>query len=419
MASASSAFAATLGEDGGKVPTGTPNLLQAVPAKVAVSSTVENPRDFPEHLMDGRMDTAWNGKTGDLHATIAFRVPADAHVDRVDITAGYDSHQKGGEKLDLFTANHRIKTIAVHRNGKKVKEVALDPQRRGFQPVPIDLDGGDFVLEVVGTEPGSKKDWKEIVVSEMRVVGRPGKELRKSGEPLRIAVGTLDTPVSAGLPADRSRLDVRKALADVCAQYIDSVKADYQRILAEPEGSSPMTEDKKSLKAPFCRPATWSGKFQGDATWKSATAVRAGYARSDAMHLVVELARGFALTPIVWDDAGANLTGCPSVVEASEVPEVRVDNGMLLAIVDGSRMTFVEPVDDKDNGGRYMAVRGAVACKDTGTSLECADYNPQYQEPLALKIQANPRGQPPLSSLPWSNVKKFHVGPDLQIVIDP
>ena len=36
-----------------------PNLLDVVPAKLAVSSTVANPRDFPEHLVDGRADTAW------------------------------------------------------------------------------------------------------------------------------------------------------------------------------------------------------------------------------------------------------------------------------------------------------------------------------------------------------------------------
>ncbi len=423
LASASAAFEATLAsaEDAsaGRAPTGAPNLLQTVPAKVAVSSTVDNPRDFPEHLMDGRMETAWNGKTGDLHPTIAFRVPADAHVERVDITAGYDAHQKSGERRDLFTANHRIKTLAVHRNGKKVKEVALDPQRRGFQPVPIDMDGGDFQLEVVATEPGTNKEWKEIVVSEMRVIGRPGKELRKSGEPLRIAVGGLDAPISGGLPADRSRPEVRKALADICAQYIDSVKADWVRLQAEPEGSSPITEDKKRWKAPFCTPAAWSGKFQGDATWKSVSAVRAGYAMSDGMHLVVELSRGFALAPIEWADAGANLTGCPSVFVPEEVPEVRVDNGRLLAIVDGSRMTFVESTDDKDDGSRGMWARGAVACRDTGAVLDCADYNPQYQEALAFKIQPKPRSRLPFSSLPWTNVKKFHVGPDLQIVIDP
>lgn len=418
---AASADAGTAADDATelRIAIGIPNLLQVVPAKVAVSSTVDNPRDFPEHLMDGRMDTAWNGKTGDLHATIAFRVPADAHVERVDITAGYESRQKSGEKLDLFSANHRIKTLAVHRNGKKVKEVSLDPQRRGFQPVPIDLDGGDFLLEVVATEPGSKKEWKEIVVSEMRVVGRPGKELRRAGEPLRITVGSLDAPTSAGLPLDRTRPEVRKALDDICAQYIDSVKEEWKQLQAEPEGESPMTENKKSWKPPFCHPTAWSGKFRGDATWKSVTAVRAGYATSAAMRLVVELPRGFALTPISWGDTGANLTGCPSVFVAEDVPEVRVDNGRLLAIVDGSRMGFVTPLNDADDGVRGAWARGATACKDTGSALECAEYNPQYQEALGTKLQPRPRSHVPFSTLPWKDLKNFHVGPDLQIIIDP
>jgi hypothetical protein len=56
-------------------------LLHATPALVAVSSRVDNPRDLPEFLVDGRAVTAWNGRTGDLvGGYMAFRVPADAVV---------------------------------------------------------------------------------------------------------------------------------------------------------------------------------------------------------------------------------------------------------------------------------------------------------------------------------------------------
>lgn len=66
------------------------DLLHSIACTVAVSSKVDNPKDFPEHLVDGKTETAWNSKTGDLHGFIAFRVPAVARVRRVELTAGFD-----------------------------------------------------------------------------------------------------------------------------------------------------------------------------------------------------------------------------------------------------------------------------------------------------------------------------------------
>lgn len=67
------------------------DLLHTVMATVAVSSKVANPKDFPEHLVDGRADTAWNGGTGDLNGFIAFRVPAASRVTRIELTVGFDA----------------------------------------------------------------------------------------------------------------------------------------------------------------------------------------------------------------------------------------------------------------------------------------------------------------------------------------
>ena len=53
------------------------SLIPWTESRVAVSSTVDNPKDYPEHLLDGKLDTAWNGKTGDLTGFIAFRVPRE------------------------------------------------------------------------------------------------------------------------------------------------------------------------------------------------------------------------------------------------------------------------------------------------------------------------------------------------------
>ena len=104
--------ATTVSPRGGATAARPPNLLELVPSKIAVSSTVQNPRDFPEHLMDGNLETAWNGKTGDLvGGSIRFKVPADAKIAYVEMTAGYSRVTD----VDLFTANHRIVKLRIPR----------------------------------------------------------------------------------------------------------------------------------------------------------------------------------------------------------------------------------------------------------------------------------------------------------------
>ncbi len=397
---------------------GTPNLLQIVPAKVAVSSTVDNPRDFPEHVMDGRLDTAWNGKTGDLGAWIAFRVPADAHVDRVDLTVGYD---RKTAKEDLFTENHRIQRVALSRNGQKLRDVTLDPDKRGWQSVPVDTDGGDFKLEVLATKAGTRAEWKEIVISELRVAGRPGKERRPPGEPLRISVGSLDAAIKGTLPTERVRAvspGAAKAVNDLCAEYIKKSTPVWEEMQRDP-GDGPNAEMRSDWKAPNCKSSPWSGTFTGDATWKNVAVVRTSLGVHDGQQLAVELARGWTLLDIVWADSGANLTGCPSVFEATSVPAIRVDHGALLVTVDGFAMTGVtpDPKDPNDDGMRGSLQRGAYACRDMGSAIECDFHNPQYQGALAIKV--SPRKNGNFRDEPWAGASKFHVDADGKIAVDP
>ncbi len=61
---ASPARAADAGaHEGGSRPT-VANLLYTTASVVAVSSKVDNPRDFPEHLIDGKAETAWSRTAG-------------------------------------------------------------------------------------------------------------------------------------------------------------------------------------------------------------------------------------------------------------------------------------------------------------------------------------------------------------------
>ncbi len=396
------------------VPEGTPNLLATVPSTVAVSSTVDNPHDFPEHLMDGRLDTAWNSKTGDLRPTIAFRVPVDAYVERVDLTVGFEKYGAGH---DLFAENHRIRRLAVLRDGKKLREVTLDPNKRGWQAVPVDARGGDFRLEVLETVAGTRKDWNEVVVSELRVVGEPGTHRIAPGTPLRVAVGSLDDRPTDELPAtESSSASPEPTLDAVCAAYLGSVEPLWKSMLADPQGGA--GERRGEWKPPFCRPTPWSGTFAGDAFFRQARALRVGFGLTDEARLVVETPRGWVLTPVAWDDAGANLTGCPSVWVPKDVPAVKVESGHLVAFVDGESMTLVYPEPTStDTGWRVLLQRGLTWCKDASGSLTCKTHDPQYDGALDMKSQPGSSSRVPWTSLRWSGGKSVHVERDGKLTI--
>jgi hypothetical protein len=178
------------------------DLLHSVACTVAVSSKVDNPKDFPEHLVDGKTETAWNGKTSDLHGFIAFRTPRVSRVRKVELTVGFD---KKGPRGDLFTQNHRITRVRLSREGKVLREVDLDPNVRGMQSIDLDEEGGDFRLDVLATLPGSEKSWKELTVSEFRVMGTAGGAPENPEHVPAMAIGNLDgvperKPAGRGTP---------------------------------------------------------------------------------------------------------------------------------------------------------------------------------------------------------------------------
>ncbi|HEU4537348.1 MAG TPA: hypothetical protein VFS00_24680 [Polyangiaceae bacterium] len=150
------------------------DLLHETAAEVAVSSNVRNPHDFPEHLVDGRPETAWNGKTGDLvGGWVAFRLPSGVRVRRIELSAGFDKTSPAG---DLFTMNHRVRRVRVSHDGKTLFERDLDPAIRA--PQPLDLErprgGGVYRIEILAVEPGTKAAWRELSLSELKVWGEPG-----------------------------------------------------------------------------------------------------------------------------------------------------------------------------------------------------------------------------------------------------
>jgi|GEM_PF-5969743 len=180
------------------------NLSTSVPTTIAVSSTVDNAAIKPEHIADGKLDTAWNSRTGDLAPHVMIRVPATAKVTSIKLTAGFTKVDK---KLgDLFTMNPRIKKVRV-TSGSIAKDFDLDITNRGLQELALDLPGGDIDIAVVASEPGTKKTWREISISELEVWG------------------TTATAVKAQKPAIRMRsLDALPALSKAeCAKLAGKI----------------------------------------------------------------------------------------------------------------------------------------------------------------------------------------------------
>lgn len=361
-----------------------PNLLDIVPSKVAVSSAVQNPRDFPEHIVDGRLDTAWNGKTGDLvGGWIAFRVPKDAKVRRIELIVGYDK-VKGD--VDLFTANHRIKSVTVSRDGKKVLDHTFDTSKRALQAIDIDGPGGDYQIKVTATEPGTNPKWKELVVSELRVVGDPGKARSSGKDPVRVSVGGLDKE------PDEIQVDVIPAteivgpaadLAAVCSTWLRSLDA------TKKEREETAKNHELTLGGPSCKdvPLKMRAPFTGDATFKAVHAVRLSDGLSSRTQLVVDTPKGSFLLPISWAWDDPLDPGCPSIVRMYALRAARIENGHFLAVLDGDRTSFNE------EGKPFpIAMTGVAWCKDGGSKPSCKHFDPQFHSPILGSFAIAPDG---------------------------
>ncbi|MDX2086539.1 MAG: hypothetical protein SFX73_01760 [Kofleriaceae bacterium] len=203
------------------------DLLREPTTTIAVSSTVDNAKIVPAHLIDGKLQTAWNSRTGDLvGAWIAVRVPKAARVTSIKMSAGFTHVDKHG---DLFTMNPRIRKVRVTRDGTVLGEHVLDIERRTLQELPVDAGGGTFKIEVIEIVAGTRTAWKEISVSELEVWGTPGSGGNRARGKPTVRVGSLDGPppfpttqcTKLIFPdAERGRIDAAKD-----AEVIERVEA--------------------------------------------------------------------------------------------------------------------------------------------------------------------------------------------------
>jgi hypothetical protein len=223
------------------------DLLGAVRTDIAVSSVYRDQAQQATKLVDGDIETAWNSRTGDLvGAWIEVRVPATSTVTAIALTAGFTRVSEGN---DLFTGNHRIRRVRVLRDGTEIAAANLDPESRELQSVPVSGGGGVYRIEVLEVLAGTRRNWRELCISELRVMGRDAGAQNGLRFP-RVSVGRLPDPRPEPGTADRAQIS--RALRDE-ARTLARTWRDFERqifSLAQDRGNP---EPDGAMRASFGR----------------------------------------------------------------------------------------------------------------------------------------------------------------------
>jgi hypothetical protein len=172
------------------------DLFRTVPLEVEVSSRVANSKIKLEHLVDRDLKTAWNSRTDALNNAISIEIPKDVTVYEVRMTVGHTGTGPKGE--DYFTMNRRITRVRL--TGKFAElQSALDPNVRGLQVirVPAHTDG-TLTIHLDSWLDGSKKNWKEICVSEVELWGTAAKATPNAKPRLRESPDSIASTLCDG-----------------------------------------------------------------------------------------------------------------------------------------------------------------------------------------------------------------------------
>jgi hypothetical protein len=283
----------------------------------------------------------------------------------------------------------------------------------------VDSAGGDFKVQVLQSMPGTRAAWRELVVSEFRVVGRPGPTKRATDDPLRVALGSLDVEPPTVSRIENSRVDPTYwSVQAACSAYRSDLAANLAAATAEQLSD----EEKGQKRGPSqCTEIPVSFAFSPIAPYKSVHAVRMsdGIGRHD--ELVLETNRGFFLTGVRWAERDPRSPGCPSMVNNLYVDALRIENGYFVAVVAGGRVAYVNVPDvppDFDDGARLELVRGAYWGKDDGKSLQVNYWSAQYNSAFGSKLQSHNNRrrnavleQVPVPTQPWEEIAWTHVVP--------
>jgi len=175
------------------------DLIHAVATTITASSAYQRDVAQLAHLIDGDLETAWNSRTGDLTGTwIEITLPADATVSELLLTAGF-THRT--PTRDLFTSNHRVAEVRITHDGADLGAFPLDVDARELQHVPVSGGSGTYRVTLTRVAEGSRHDWREACVSELRVMGHASAARDGAITPtLRLAPSAVVAPEEPAAP---------------------------------------------------------------------------------------------------------------------------------------------------------------------------------------------------------------------------
>jgi hypothetical protein len=309
--------------------------------------------------------------------------------------------------------NHRIKRVDLLRNGALLRTADLDVGSRALQRLVIGTAGGEFQVVVRETVPGTEASWREVVVSELRVLGTPGKERRAPTDRLFVSVGSLDAAAPEATGTALEHLHMPAALLRPHAS-LEALCATF-RALAPARAAAEIAEyqqwnDAAPVGAVACEEKALPPVEGASAPWTGAKGVRLAYAYTDAVFVVGVTAEGVRLTPIRFEDRYGNGMGCGPVWTRDHVDRVRFENGWLVTTIDGAGPAIYD--DRQGTQQRGVAYqRGAAMCRFDGKrELSCLEWNPQYVESFAYKVIPDTAGAKDAGAhIPWEREATFRV----------
>ena len=171
----------------------------------------------------------------------------------------------------------------------------------------VDEEGGDFKLDVLSTRPGTEKRWRELTVSEFRVLGLANGAPESPQHLPAMAIGSLDGVKPHETPRGAPPSGPFATVMELCAAYD---KAMAPLVLAAFPGDrypgtigGPHCVPLDEPKAATVRAEVTKGPF------RSGQFVRVNDTKEEKARLVLETGRGVSLTNVVlWsryhDDPG-------------------------------------------------------------------------------------------------------------------
>ncbi|MBK7778766.1 MAG: hypothetical protein IPI43_32410 [Sandaracinaceae bacterium] len=71
---------------------------------------------------------------------------------------------------DLFAGNRRLRRVRVRHPGGEVL-ATLNSEEQRLQRIPVTGEAGDYEIEILEWVAGARPTWRELCISEIRVMG--------------------------------------------------------------------------------------------------------------------------------------------------------------------------------------------------------------------------------------------------------